>query len=176
MSAEAERHQSNQQEQTIVSLSPILEHALAAWLIAQSRPQHSLEVKIDQILSKMETLLATEQQALEALAKIDAATTSAGVSLTAIGDNVNSLTTIATQVGTEVDALVAALQAAGVSQALIDQAVAVQAKAESFANASAGVSAATASLVPVMNAIASKGIINPVPIPVPPPVEPIPAV
>ena len=104
--------------------------------------------------------MATEAEVKAALDKIDAATTKTAANVQAISD-------IAGTISTEVDALVAALKAAGVSQALVDQATALGTKADAIGTASDA-------LVPVLQGIASKGVINPVPIPVPP-VPPPPA-
>ncbi len=126
-----------------------------------------LSAKLDQVLAQLnvlktigERIMATEQQMVDALNAIDAATTK-------VSDNLTAISGVVTTISSEVDALVAALQAAGVSQALIDQATALGTKASAA-------SAATDALVPVLQAIASKGVLNPVPVPVPPPPPPPP--
>ena len=105
--------------------------------------------------------MATEQQVSDALDKIDQATTD-------IATNVAAISTVDATISTEMTALVAALQAAGVSQALVDKATALQAKAQAAATA-------LDAQIPVLQAIASQGVLNPVPTPVPvPPAPPAP--
>ncbi len=104
--------------------------------------------------------MATEQQVIDALNKIDAATTK-------IGGNVQIVADTLQVVSKEVDDLEAALKAAGVSDALVSQAASLGDK----------VQAASDSLdaqVPVLQAIAAKGTVNPVPVEPPPPPPPPP--
>jgi len=97
--------------------------------------------------------MAKEQDVLDALAKIDAATTK-------IGATIQTEANVIQTVSDEVDALVTALQNAGVSQALVDQASALAEKTQAS-------SESLDALVPVLQAIAAKGVTNPVPVPVP---------
>jgi hypothetical protein len=117
-----------------------------------------LEQMVTQSLANEEKLMATEQQVVDALTKIDAATTS-------IAGNLTTVASVTDTISTEVDALVAALQAAGVAQSTVDMAVAIGAKADAA-------STALNAQVPVLQAIAAKGVINPVPLPPPPPPPP----
>jgi hypothetical protein len=117
--------------------------------------------KLDRVLGKLEELkvlgeriMATELEMKSALDKIDVATTKIGANLTVVSG-------VVTTIGEDVDALIAALQAAGIPQELIDQATSIGTKSEAAV-------AALDALVPVLQAIASKGVINPVPVPVPP--------
>jgi len=100
-------------------------------------------------------LMADQQQEIDALNKIDAATTQIAANLTAQAAVVQTISD-------EVDTLVAAQQAAGVPQAIIDQTVALANKAQQAADA-------LQTQVPVLQAIATKGSANPVPVPVPTP-------
>ncbi len=100
-----------------------------------------------------EKIMAKEQDVLDALAKIDAATTKIGATVEEEADVIQT-------VSDEVDALVTALQNAGVSQTLVDQATALADKAQASSDS-------LDTLVPVLKAIAAKGVTNPVPVPVP---------
>lgn len=120
----------------------------------------TMQAQLTQQERQIQNIMATEAEVKAALDKIDAATTKTAANVQAISD-------IAGTISTEVDALVAALKAAGVSQALVDQATALGTKADAIGTASDA-------LVPVLQGIASKGVVNPVPIPVPP-VPPAPA-
>ena len=120
----------------------------------------TMQAQLTQMERQIQNIMATEAEVKVALDKIDAATTKTAANVQAISD-------IAGTISTEVDALVAALKAAGVSQALVDQATALGTKADAIGTASDA-------LVPVLQGIASKGVVNPVPIPVPP-VPPAPA-
>ncbi len=137
-------------------------------------------MKLDRILNALtglkittEKILMDEQVVKDLLTKIDSATT-------AIGNNVNqesaNLSIIGGVIGTissEVGDLQAALAAAlangtGVSQALVDQATALQTKADAASTAIQASTDALAGLVPVLNGIATSAQV-PVPVPVPPP-------
>jgi|ERR1035437_5969656 hypothetical protein len=109
-----------------------------------------------QDLQEMEKrIMASESQVIAALQKIDAATTATAANLQIVSD------TDAT-ISTELDALVAALKNAGVSQALVDQADALSTKVQASSDT-------LAAQIPVLQAIAAKGVLNPVPVPVPAP-------
>jgi hypothetical protein len=127
--------------------------------------ENGINAKLDRILTKLgalkaqgEQIIVNEEQMKDALDKIDVATTKTAANLTVVSDVVGTIST-------EMDTLVAGLQAAGVSQALIDQAVALGAKADAVVEA-------TDALVPVLQGIASRGAVNVVPIPVPEPITP----
>lgn len=103
--------------------------------------------------------MAIEQQIVDALTTIDAATTK-------IAANQAAIAAIDQTVSDEVDTLVADLKAAlsgqtPISKATVDKAMATAAKAQAASDASDA-------LVPVLQAIASKGVVAPVPVPVPP--------
>ena len=100
-------------------------------------------------------IMATEAQVVAALNRIDAATTAIAANLQIVSD------TNAT-ISTDVDTLVTALQNAGVSQTLVDQANALGDKAQASSDT-------LAAQIPVLQAIAAKGVLNPVPVPVPAP-------
>lgn len=119
-----------------------------------------------------EKIMATEQQALDALKIIDTATTK-------IAGNVTAIVALQVQQGgavktisDDVDSLLASLQSAGVPQDIIDQATAIGTKATAAGAASDGIVAAAQALVPVLQGIAGKGAVNPVPVPPPPPPQP----
>jgi len=114
---------------------------------------HFLPVTKHDLEKFEERIMAKEQDVLDALAKIDAATTK-------IGATIQTEANVIQTVSDEVDALVTALQNAGVSQALVDQASALAEKTQAS-------SESLDALVPVLQAIAAKGVTNPVPVPVP---------
>lgn len=99
--------------------------------------------------------MADQQQEIDALNKIDAATT-------AIATNLTTQAGVVQTISDEVDALVAAQTNAGVPQAIIDQTTALADKAQAAADA-------LNAQVPALQAIATKGASNPVPVPVPTP-------
>ena len=84
----------------------------------------TMQAQLTQMERQIQNIMATEAEVKVALDKIDAATTKTAANVQAISD-------IAGTISTEVDALVAALKAAGVSQALVDQATALGTKAAS---------------------------------------------
>jgi len=131
-----------------VSLQPQLDR--------QQMQLNRIEAKLDTANQGIEKIMADEAVVIEALTKIDAATTK-------IAGNVQTIATLDQTVSDEMDALIAGMKAQGVSQALIDQATATSAKAQAASDASDA-------LVPVLQAIAAKGVQNPVPVPVPAPV------
>lgn len=100
-------------------------------------------------------IMATEQQITDALTKIDAATTK-------IAGNVGTVATTLQTVSDEMDALEKALASAGVSDALVAQ-------ASSLGDRVQAASDALDAQVPVLQAIATKGAANPVPVPPPAP-------
>lgn len=106
-----------------------------------------------QIEGAVKIIMATEKEVADALVKIDAATSRAAANIQILADTDQ-------KISDEVDALVAALKAAGVSQALVDQASALAAKSQA-------VSDSLDTMVPALQAIAAKGVTNPVPVPVP---------
>lgn len=122
----------------------------------------TIKAQNQQLIEGQKEIMATEQQVIDALAKIDTATN-------AIASNVSTIASGLNTVSGEVDALVAALKNAGVSDALVAQATALGDKASAAADA-------LAAQVPVLNAIAAKGVLNPVPQPPPPPPPPPPSV
>lgn len=105
-------------------------------------------------------IMATEQQVLDALGKIDTATSK-------IATNLQTESTVLQTVSDEIDALKTALSNAGVSQNLIDTATALQAKVQASSDA-------LDAQVPVLQAIAAKGVLNPVPVPPPAPTPVVP--
>ena len=147
---------------TIAELIALIEHFIP------------INAKLDSLSKGIQTIMATEQQVADALRQIDTATTKIAGNVQAIADAETTQSTVIQTISTEVDALVAALQNAGVSQALIDQATALGTKADAAATASDAAAANAAALVPVLQAIASKGVSNPVPVQPPPPPPPPP--
>jgi hypothetical protein len=131
-----------------------------------------IEEKLDTANRGIGQIMTNEEIALAALKKIDDATTSIGTNVTAIGDNVTGIGTVAGTISTEVDALLAAAQKQGVSQALLDQISGIGTKADALSTAATATATATAALVPVLNGIAAKAG-NPVPVPIPPPLVPM---
>ncbi len=132
--------------QVNIGLDPTLRAILQALVTSNTTTLDRIEQKVNQIM-------ATEQQVIDSLNKIDAATTK-------IGTNVQTVADVLQTVSTEVDALEAALKAAGVSDALVAQASALGDKVQSASDA-------LDAQVPVLQAIAAKGVINPVPVPPP---------
>ncbi len=114
---------------------------------------HCLPVTKHDLEKFEERIMAKEQDVLDALAKIDAATTK-------IGATIQTEANVIQTVSDEVDALVEALQNAGVSQTLVDQASALAEKTQASSDS-------LDTLVPILQAIAAKGVTNPVPVPVP---------
>jgi hypothetical protein len=113
------------------------------------------------LISQGEKLMATEQTALDLLAKIDAATTKQAAALT---QEAATLQTISD----EIDGLIAQAKASGgVPDAVIN---ALQAQADKVAAVSDSIDTQAA----FSTSIASKGTANPVPNPVPPPTPPAP--
>lgn len=119
-----------------------------------------------------------ETQVRDALAKIDAATTKTATNVQTISDTVSAEAVAVQTIGTEVDALQKALANAlangtGVTQALVDQAAAVSTKAQASSDALDATVKPLQDLIPVLQGIAAKGVVNgavaePVPVPVPP--------
>lgn len=132
-----------------------------------------MENKLDIANTGISKIMADESAVATLLTKIDTATTAIGNNVQSIASNVNALGTTASQISSEVDTLVAGMQNAGVSQALIDQATAVGTKMDTLAGSASDTATATSNLVPVLSAIATKGAGNPVPVPVPVPVPPV---
>jgi small-conductance mechanosensitive channel len=114
-----------------------------------------VKAQLDRIEKGVQTVMATESQIASVLNQIDATTNG-------IAANLTTVASVTTTISTEVDALVTALDNAGVSQALLDQATALGTKA-------AAASDALNAQIPVLNAIAAKGVLAPPPPPPPPP-------
>ncbi len=131
---------------------------------------------LTRIKENTEKIMATEQQALDALKVIDTATTKIAGNVTAIVALQVQQGTVVKTISADVDALLASLQSAGVPQDIIDQATAIGTKATAAGAASDGIVSAAQALVPVLQAIATKGVVTPVPVPPPPPPPPPPAV
>jgi hypothetical protein len=122
---------------------------------AQHADLRSLLVSIS---GKVDHVLMDEALVKSSLDKIDAATTKAAGNIQILADTDQAISN-------EFDALNAALAAAlangtGVTQALVDQAAALGSKSQ-------GVSDALDAMVPALQAIASKGVSNPVPVAIP---------
>lgn len=110
---------------------------------------------LTKIQGDLKTIMADQQLEIDALNKIDAATTQIAQAVT---DQAGVVQTIAT----EVTALVAAQQAAGVPQAIIDQTTALGDRLQQAATA-------LVAQTPALQAIASQGASNPVPVTPPTP-------
>ncbi len=156
----------------VLALSPTLDAFVKAVTPVLTSNQ------LNRIESMLKEVLMDEQQVKDALSKIDVATTAIGNNVTAIGNNISTLSSTASTISSEVDDLETALKTAlangsGVSQDLVDQATALGAKADALSAAADATKTATDALVPVLNGIATKGVINPVPVPVPPPATPV---
>lgn len=126
--------------------------------------ESGVDTKLDRVLTMLGALKAQNERILMNEIEMKAALDKIDVATTKVGNNLVAVNEVVTEIGTDVDAMVLALQAAGVPPELIAQAEALSAKAEA-------VGAATDALVPVLRAIASKGGVDVVPIPVPPPIE-----
>ncbi len=109
---------------------------------------------LQRVLQGEKQIMADEALESAALAKIDAATTKSAANIQALGD-------VAQTINNEIDALLAAQKAAGVSQAILDQ-------TNSLATRSQALSDALDGQVVALQAVATKGAANPVPVPVPP--------
>lgn len=106
--------------------------------------------RLERVEQGVTKIMATEQQVVDALNKIDAATTKVATNLTVVAQ-------VTQTISDEMDALETALQNAGVPQALVDQASALGDRAQAASDA-------LDAQVPVLQAIATKGVINPVPV------------
>ncbi len=109
---------------------------------------------LHKVLSGEKQIMADQALESAALAKIDAETTRSAANIQALADVTQTL-------NNEIDALLAAQTAAGVPQAILDQTTAL-------ANRSQALSDALDGQVAALQAVASKGVANPVPVPVPP--------
>jgi len=137
--------------------------------------------RLDQILTELQqikgdlsTIMDKEQQELDALALVDAATNKIGTNLSVVSDVVGAQGTVISTIGTEMTALVAALKAAGVSQTIIDQTTSIGTKLTAVGTTSDTVVAALQAQIPVLQAIAAQGASNAVPVDPPPPPPPPP--
>lgn len=124
---------------------------------------------LTELQGEVKGIMVTEQQALDALKAIDTATTRIAGNVQSIANLQASQGTVVKTISDDVDALLASLQNAGVPQDILDQATAIGTKATAAANASDGIVAAQQALIPVLQAIATKGVANPVPVTPPPP-------
>jgi len=132
-----------------------------------SSPATKTDLK--RIEDKIDQIMATEQQVIDALAKIDAATTKVGTNVQAVATTVGTVSTGLQTVSDEMDAILAALQNSGVSQTILDQASALGDKVQAASDGLQAASDALTAQVPVLQAIAAKGVLNPVPVPPPAP-------
>lgn len=119
----------------------------------------ALALKLDSISRKADQILMDEELVKQSLDKIDAATTKAAGNLQILADTDQ-------RISDEFDALAADLatlkaNGTGVTQALVDRAAAGAVRAQA-------VSDSLDAMVPVLTAIAAKGVTDPVPLPVPP--------
>jgi NCAIR mutase (PurE)-related protein len=128
----------------------------------------SIKTRLDSIEKKVDQIMAIEKDELDALDTIDQATTKIGDVVNAIAATNAQISTTVTTIGTEVAALVASQQSAGVSQAIIDKTKAIGARLDALSASSQAASDSASGLVPVLQAIASQGAAQPVPVPVPP--------
>jgi len=117
--------------------------------------------------------MATEQELLDQMAKVDTATTKMAGNVQVIADITTQNGTVLSTISDEVDVLLTELKDSGVSQATLDKMSALGAKADAGATASDTAVAALQSLVPVLQGIATKAS-NAVPIQPPPPPPPPP--
>jgi len=117
---------------------------------------------VNQIKGDTTKIMANEQQVIDALQKIDAATTKTGGNIQIIADTLQV-------VSKEVDDLETALKNAGVSDTLVSQATSLGDRVQAASDA-------LDAQVPVLQAIAAKGVVNPVPVEPPPPPPPPPPV
>ena len=115
--------------------------------------KHDLDELEARLNKRLDKIMATEQDVVAALQKIDAATTK-------IAANVQGEANTIQTISDEIDALISKLSNAGVSQALLDEATALAEKTQAASDA-------LDAQVPVLQAIATKGANNPVPVPVP---------
>lgn len=114
-----------------------------------------IEQQLKRIERQGEQIMADQQLELDALKKIDDATT-------AIATNVTTQAGVVSTIASEVADLVAAQQAEGVPQPIIDQTSALADRLKAAADA-------LNNQTPALQAIATAGASNPVPVPVPTP-------
>jgi hypothetical protein len=130
-----------------------------------------IDAKLTTIQRTQELILSKEQDALDALKLIDDATTAVGANLTAISVNTQSIASVATTIDGEVKSMLAQLgNVSGVPQSVIDKLSALSTKATAMNTAAQAATDALAAQVPVLEAIASEGASNGVPLPPPPPI------
>jgi len=128
---------------------------------------------VTQIKGDTTKIMATEQELLDQMAKVDTATTKMAGNVQVIADITTQNGTVLSTISDEVDVLLTELKDSGVSQATLDKMSALGAKADAGATASDTAVAALQSLVPVLQGIATKAS-NAVPIQPPPPPPPPP--
>lgn len=114
----------------------------------------------------------TEQEALAILKDIDTTTSGIGDNLQVIADAQTEEVGVVTEIGTDIDSLLALVgQTGNVPSTVADALNALKAKAADSAARSATIAQATKDQVPVLKALAAK---NDVPVPPPPPPPPLP--
>lgn len=111
----------------------------------------------------------TEQDFLAVLTQVDATTTKIGTNISTIGTVVQGEADTVQTIKTEVDALVSAQQAAGVSDAIVNATKAIADKLQISSDTSDAAVAALQLQVPVLQGIAAAGA----PVVPPPPPAPV---
>lgn len=121
-----------------------------------NRAGAEITAKLDQLLKGQAKIMKNEQEALDLMAKIDAATTKQGESLAAEG-------LLLQKISDNIDALIVEVgQSGGVSDDLI-------ARLQAEADKSGEIADKLAEQAAFSSAVASKGVENPIPVPVPEP-------
>ncbi len=130
--------------------------------------------QVSEILSRLtniektiKEIKMTEQDFLVVLKQVDDTTTKIGSNISTIGGVVQGEADTIQTIKTEVDALVAAQQQAGVSQTIVDATKAIAAKLQTSSDTSDAAVTALNAQVPVLQGIAAAGA--PVVPPPPPP-------
>ena len=130
---------------------------------------------LQEVKGDLSTIMATEQELLDQMAKVDTATTKMAGNVQVIADITTQNGTVLSTISDEVDVLLTELKDSGVSQSTLDKMSALGAKADAGATASDTAVTALQSLIPVLQGIATKAS-NAVPVqpPPPPPAPPLP--
>lgn len=126
--------------------------------------------KLDLIQKTLKEIKMTEQEFLAVLTKVDTTTNKIGANLSTIGTIQQGEADTIQTIKTEVDALVAAQQNAGVSDAIVNATKAIADKLQASSDTSDAAVAALQLQVPVLQGIAAAG--TPVVPPPPPDVTP----
>lgn len=127
-------------------------------IVGDASVANSILTQLTQLNKKVDQIMATEQQVLDAIKQIDDTTT-------AIGTNVAASVAVISTIDAEVKALIVAGQAQGIPDTVLQALAAVSGKLQPVMTSLNGQAAS-------LNAIATEGVLNPIPVPPPPPPPP----